>query len=555
MRILALRTAVFLLLLVACAPGAIPEPTAVPKSPSRTASQRRVAETPQTAHEIFDALCKKAESESANSNPITSSIGDADGMDKLDDSTRVTLEGAVRRVLPVRLRTADAQLTRSHATEQGRLVEAQVLDSESSGPSGLSSFVVLVPSKAAPKLLPGRILRAVDFDGDGEAEPLVADCRPLPLFGKDCTFRVWFKKGPVEWSRRLTGAEEPSVTVVSGSPALVVAPADADPGDLALPKDVAIVRYSPSGAVVSDGREPYAGEWNGARLRYALELCDQEATHLDAGARKRHLLALGANATEADAILNAVNGPLPTSEPTADLSPSAATATADPSAAVWNALPRPSVATCKSLVPEEQARIREESVNRVAASAEARFVDIEGTVDVKFGCSSRGTTPYLVGHDERAKDGNLWEQEIWVYAEGKSERIAAVRSRPRMEWHHLYGLSLGVSGDFDGDGERETVLTGTDHEQGAVGVDGVAAVLRGRLLAIPTTGHFVVVPLGTRDGLLLGKSPTSEGETFPWPPELLAFTPKGVEKRAVPMTWTRSTRAAREAFGHDPATK
>ncbi len=553
MRILAPRTAVFLFL-VACAPGAVHE--AVPKNPPPTASPRQVAEQ-RSAHEIFDALCKKAEAESAHSNPVASSLGDADGLVSLDDSTRVTLEGAVRRVLPVRLRTADVQLTRAHAIEQGRLVEAQVLDSDSSGPSGLSSFVVLVPSKAAPKLLPGRILRAVDFDGDGDVEPLVADCRPLPLFGKDCTFRVWFKKGPVEWSRRLTGAEEPSVTVVSGSPALVVAPADAEPGDLALPKDVAVVRYSRSGANASDGREPYAGEWNGARLRYALELCGQEATHLDAGARKRHLLALGANAAEADAILNAVNGPLPTSEPAADTPPSASTATADPSAAVWNALPRPSVAPCKSPAPGEQARIREEIVARVAASAEARFVDLEGTVDVKFGCSSHGTTPYLVGHDERTKDSTLWEQEIWVHAEGKSERIAAVRSRPRMEWHHLYGLSLGVSGDFDGDGEKETVLAGTDHEQGAVGVDGVAAVFRGReLLAIPTTGHFVVVPLGpTHDGLLLGKSPTSEGETFRWPPELLAFSPKGLEKRPVPVAWTRATRAAREAFGHDPVVK
>ena len=103
----------------------------------------------------------------------------------------------MRRILPVRLRTADVQLTRSHVLEQGRLVEAQVLDSESSGPSGLTSFVVLVPSSGAPKRLRGRILRAVDFDGDGEAEPRVADCRPLPLFGTDCTFRVWFKKAPV----------------------------------------------------------------------------------------------------------------------------------------------------------------------------------------------------------------------------------------------------------------------------------------------------------------------------------------------------------------------
>jgi hypothetical protein len=510
----------------------------------------------RTPHEIFDALCKKAESESATSNPGTASSGDVDGMERLDDATRAKLEAAVRGVLPVRLRTADVQITRAYALEQSRLVEVQASDSESQGPSGLTSFVVLVPPSAPAKLLPGHVMRAVDFDGDGEAEPLVADCRPRPLFGKDCAFRVWFKKGPVEWSRRLTGGEEASVSVVSGSPALVVAPADADPGDLALPKDVSVVRYSPSGAIASDGREPYASDQNAARLRYGLEVCDQEATHLDGAARKRHLLALGANASEADAILNTVDGPLPTSAPAADTSPSAATDTADPSAAVWNALPPPSAASCMSLAPSERARIREESVNRVAASAESRFVDIEGAVDVKFGCSSHGTTPYLVGHDERTKDGSLWEQEIWVYAEGRSERIAAVRSRPRMEWHHLYGLALGVSGDFDGDGERETVLTGTDHEQGAVGVDGVAAVLRGsELLGVPTTGHFVVVPLGpTRDGLLLAKSPVSEGETFPWPPELLALSARGPEKRPIPVAWTRTTRVAREAFG-DPRAK
>lgn len=517
---------------VACAPPADPAPpvtVSVAPSPS-------VATAAPTAGDVLFALCTKMKA-----SPGHPPVALPTARDPLDDEAREALVRAIRPSFP---RRQGLRVGRAPSARGGRLVDVSYDDPMAGNASGQSGALVLLASSGAVSKVEGTLVDVRDFDGDGTDEALVSRCAPSPLFGQDCSFAVWFASGTVELREHLTGDRTFEVATSGARFVLDIVPADANLGELALPEDVTRVSFARTGATRSDGHERFANDLPAARRSYALELCGDGVSTLDLSARRGRLVALGASDPEAARILAS----LPRyDEPTP---PSAATdARPDPSADVWKALPPAIVAECKEPAGKPATELRAEAIARVRASATARLADLDGPVTVTFGCRSQGATPFLVEHDERSADTpSLRHAELFLHTKDRTTKIAGARSRWRGEWHHVKSLTLDHSGDFDGDGERETLLGGTEIEGGAMtSMPHVAALVRGgKLLAAPSANR--VVPLvASRDGLLGVSRDREPGAPFPWPPEVFELRGDRFVTAPMPARFTAATRAARDA--------
>jgi len=528
--------AVFALGLGACAPPADPAP---PVTVSIATSASAALATP-SATDGLRALCTKMEATAA---PAAAPLSAP--RDPLDDEARAALVRAVQPAFPGRrgLRVGSAPLARG-----GRLVDVSYDDPMSGHPSGQSGALVWLGASGALTKVDGTLVDVRDFDGDGTDEALVSRCAPAPLFGQDCTFTVWFSSGSVELREHLAGDRTFEISTSGARVVLDLVPSDQDRGELALPEDVTRVSFARGGATKTDGRERYTRDLPAARRAFALEVCGDHVAALDVTARRARLGALGA----AEPTVTRILGALPRYDEPAP--PTAATdAQVDPAADVWKALPPQMHAECKE-AEGGASSAREAAIARVRTSAAARLADLDGEVTVSFGCRSQGATPFLVQHHERSADApSLWHQELFLHTKDRVTKLAGARSRWRGEWHHVRSLSVGPAGDFDGDGERETLFGGHEIEGGALeSLPPAAAFVRGgKLVEAPPLAR--VVALGpSRDGLLVVSPLPSPGASFPWPPAVFELRGARFVATPLPAHFTAATRAARASFAKAP---
>ena len=170
---------------------------------------------------------------------------------------------------------------------------------------------------------------------------------------------------------------------------------------------------------------------------------------------------------------------------------------------------------------------------------------------ISFGCATHEGTLALVTWAEEANFEAMWTTELHVLKPTGTELVASTRSQWRSEYHHIFDLELGPSADFDGDGEDETLIVGTEYEVGMGGRSHIAAIWKnGGIRQVPGTsvGPVFVGALDASRSAVVFTPGVYVTKDKQWPPKLFTLVKDAFRPAKAPAAWTAATKTARDGF-------
>jgi len=140
------------------------------------------------------------------------------------------------------------------------------------------------------------------------------------------------------------------------------------------------------------------------------------------------------------------------------------------------------------------------------ATALITRIDLDGVIRIRFdwGCTSHGEAPVVVAYDSMRDNTGA---ELWSVHDGKASAMDRETSSAPGEYSSEDSITIGPSGDFDGDGAAESIIEHMHHAKAHGTTYAYGVMVGGAMRALPSD-LVVRAVVGDRDGVL--RTPSSE---------------------------------------------